>query len=92
MSVIEINMLGVDVAAILLILFSAVQVGREFQGKMIQTYLMAVPDRTRYFGAKLMMFFLLLQSFSRRPFRGPSSGFCLHPQYIPFREQHKREV
>lgn len=59
MSVIEINMLGVDVAAILLILFTAVQIGKEFQGKTIQTYLIATPDRTRYFGAKLLAFFLL---------------------------------
>ncbi len=59
MSVIEVNMLGVDVAAILLILFAAVQIGREFQGKTIQTYLIATPDRTRYFRAKLLMFFLL---------------------------------
>ena len=59
MSVIEVNMLGVDVAALLLILFSAVQIGKEFQGKMIQTYLITTPDRTRYFGAKLLMFVLL---------------------------------
>ncbi len=59
MSVIEANMLGVDVITILLILFSAVQIGKEFQGKTIQTYLITTPNRTRYFGAKLLMFFLL---------------------------------
>ncbi len=59
MSVIEVNMLGVDVAALLLVLFTAVQIGREFQGKTIQTYLITTPDRTRYFGAKLLTFFLL---------------------------------
>lgn len=59
MSVIEVNMLGVDVATILLVFFAAVRIGREFQGKTIQTYLITTPDRTRYFGAKLATFFLL---------------------------------
>ncbi|TCZ80895.1 ABC transporter [Paenibacillus albiflavus] len=59
MSVIEVNMLGVDVVTILLIFFTAVQIGREFQGKTIQTYLTATPDRTRYFVAKLLTYFSL---------------------------------
>lgn len=59
MSVIEVNMLGVDVVTILFILFSAVQIGKEFQGKTIQTYLITTPNRTHYFSAKLLTFFLL---------------------------------
>lgn len=59
MSVIEVNILGVDVAAILLIIFIALQIGREFQGKTIQLYLIATPNRTRYLAAKLLVFFLV---------------------------------
>ncbi len=59
MSVIEVNMLGLDVATILLILFVAVQIAREFQKKTIQIYLAMAPDRTRYFAAKLLTFFSL---------------------------------
>lgn len=59
MSVIEVNMLGVDVSTILLVLFTAVQIGREFQGKTIQTYLTATPARSRYFFAKALTFCLL---------------------------------
>jgi len=59
MSVIEVNMLGVDIVTILLIFYTAVQIGREFQGRTLQTYLTATPDRTRYFVAKLLTFFSL---------------------------------
>lgn len=59
MEVISANMLGVDVSTILLMLFVAVQIGKEFQGKTIQTYLTATPARSRYFAAKALTFCLL---------------------------------
>ena len=59
MSIIEVNMLGVDVVTILLLLFVAIQIGREFQGKTIQSYLAATPARSRYFIAKALMFCLV---------------------------------
>ncbi len=59
MSIIEVNMLGVDIATILLMLFVAVQIGREFQRKTIQTYLTVTPARNHYFVAKALTFCLL---------------------------------
>lgn len=56
MSIIEVNMLGVDVATILLLLFAAMHIGREFQGKTIQTYLAATPARHQYFTAKALLY------------------------------------
>jgi ABC-type transport system involved in multi-copper enzyme maturation permease subunit len=56
MSIIQVNMLGVDVATILLLLFVAIQIGREFQSKTIQLYLVVTPARSRYFIAKALAF------------------------------------
>ena len=58
-SIIEVNMLGVDVLAILLIIFTAVQIGREFQGNTIQLYLTVTPKRFKYLTGKLLTFFLI---------------------------------
>ncbi|MDD4730189.1 MAG: ABC transporter permease [Dysgonamonadaceae bacterium] len=59
MEVITANMLGVDVATILLIFFIAILIGREFQSKTIETYLMVTPNRTKYFISKALHFFIL---------------------------------
>ena len=59
MQIISINMLGVDIVTIFLLLFIAVQIGREFQEKTIQSYLSASPARTRYFFAKATIYFLI---------------------------------
>ncbi|MDI9498427.1 MAG: ABC transporter permease [Bacillota bacterium] len=59
MQIVSVNMLGVDVASIFLLLFIAMQIGREFQEKTIQSYLSATPARVRYFFAKTAVFFLI---------------------------------
>lgn len=59
MEIISVNMLGVDVWTLFLIIFIAVQIGREFQERTIQSYLMAVPSRNRYFWGKMLFFFLI---------------------------------
>ncbi len=59
MQIISINMLGVDILTIFLLLFIAVQIGREFQEKTIQSYLSVTPSRTRYFFAKAAIYFLI---------------------------------
>lgn len=59
MQIISVNMLGVDVATIFLLFFAATRIGREFQEKTIQSYLIATPARTRYFFSKTALFFLI---------------------------------
>lgn len=56
MDIIEVNVLGVDIATIFLLIFVAIQIGREFQGKTIQSYLAVTPSRSRYFIAKALIF------------------------------------
>lgn len=59
MEILSVNMLGVDVVTIFLIIFIAIQVGREFQEKTMQSYLMVAPTRSHYLLAKVMVFFLI---------------------------------
>ncbi|MDI9469562.1 MAG: ABC transporter permease [Bacillota bacterium] len=59
MQIVSVNMLGVDVASLFLLVFIAMQIGREFQEKTIQSYLSATPARARYFLAKAAVFFLI---------------------------------
>ena len=59
MSIISANILGVDVVAVLLLLFAAVQVGREFRERTAQSYLAASPRRSTYFIAKSLAFGLV---------------------------------
>ena len=59
MSIISANVLGVDVVAVLLLLFAAVQVGREFRERTAQSYLAASPRRSTYFIAKSLAFGLV---------------------------------
>lgn len=59
MSIVSANVLGVDVVAILLLLFAAVQVGREFRERTAQSYLAASPRRSTYFIAKSLAFGLV---------------------------------
>ncbi|MDO5095035.1 MAG: ABC transporter permease subunit [Peptostreptococcaceae bacterium] len=59
MEIISVNLLGVDVVSILLMLFVAIQIGREFQEGSIASYLSAAPKRNQYFFAKAAIFFLI---------------------------------
>lgn len=59
MSVMEVSILAVDVISILLIFFAAVQIGREFQLKTIQSYIVAYPTRNLYCIAKLLLYAVL---------------------------------
>ena len=59
MSIISANILGVDVVAVLLLLFAAVQVGREFRERTAQSYLAVSPRRSTYFIAKSLAFGLV---------------------------------
>lgn len=56
MGIIEINMLSIDVATIFLLIFVSIEIGREFQNKSIQTYICAIPNRTRYFISSLLTY------------------------------------
>lgn len=59
MEVFSANMLGVDLANILLIIFTALMISREFTTETIQTSLAAVPNRKKFFMGKYILFFLL---------------------------------
>lgn len=59
MEILSVNLLSVDAAAIFLLIFAAISVGREFQQRTIQSYLSAFPARNRYFLSKVTVFFLL---------------------------------
>lgn len=59
MEILSVNLLGVDAAAIFLLVFAAVSVGREFQQRTLLSYLSAFPGRKRYLFSKAAVFFLL---------------------------------
>lgn len=59
MEVVSANMLGVDLASILLIIFTALTISREFTAETIYTSLAAVPNRKKLFLGKYLIFFLL---------------------------------
>lgn len=59
MEVVSANMLGVDLASILLIIFTALAVSREFTAETIYTSLAAVPDRKKIFMGKSITFFII---------------------------------
>ncbi|GAB2558939.1 hypothetical protein [Gracilibacillus alcaliphilus] len=59
MEVVSANMLGVDLASILLIIFTALTISREFTAETIYTSLAAVPNRKRLFLGKYITFLLL---------------------------------
>ncbi len=59
MEIISINLLGVDAVSIFLLIFAAIQIGREFQEGSIESYLSAAPKRRQYFFAKASIFFLI---------------------------------
>lgn len=54
--VLSMNMLGVDLASIMLIAFAAMCVHREFSTKSIQASLAVTPARMRWFAAKLLTY------------------------------------
>lgn len=55
--VLSMNLLGVDVANIMLIVFTALGIHREFSTKMIQVTLPLTPYRLRFLGAKFLTYF-----------------------------------
>ncbi|WP_152656124.1 ABC transporter permease subunit [Oceanobacillus sp. CFH 90083] len=59
MEIVSANMLGIDLASILLITFTALSISREFTAETIYTSLAAVPDRKKFFIGKYVTFFLL---------------------------------
>lgn len=59
MQIMSVNMLGVDIASVLLMFFIATQIGREFQENTVQPYLAAAPARARYFFARAALYFLI---------------------------------
>lgn len=57
--VISANMLGIDVATIMLIIFTALSISREFTIKLINISLAATPNRKRFYLGKLVTYFIL---------------------------------
>lgn len=57
--VLSANMLGVDVANIMLITFTAISISKEFSTKLIDVSLTITPNRKRFFLGKLITYFLL---------------------------------
>jgi ABC-type transport system involved in multi-copper enzyme maturation permease subunit len=57
--VISACMLGVDVTAIMLIIFAAISNAREFSTKLIHVTLSVTPNRKRFFISKLITYFLV---------------------------------
>lgn len=59
MDVLSSNMLGVDLANIMLIIFTAISISKEFSTKLIDVSLVITPNRKRFFLGKLITYFLL---------------------------------
>src|SRR5690554_6014890 len=59
MDVLSANMLGVDLANIMLIVFTAISIAKEFSTKLINISLVITPDRKKFFFARLITYFLL---------------------------------
>jgi len=57
--VISVSMLGIDVAAIMLIIFTALLISSEFSTKLIHVSLAVTPNRKRFYLSKLTTYFLL---------------------------------
>ena len=64
MDVLSANMLGTDLANIMLIIFTAVSVSKEFSTRLINVSLAIIPDRRKFFIGKLITFFLLSAAIS----------------------------
>ena len=56
LEIIEINILSIDVTTIFLIIWIAMEIGKEFQNGSIQTYISIIPNRKKYFFSKLLTF------------------------------------
>lgn len=59
MEVLSANMLGVDLANIMLIIFTAISISKEFSTKLIQVSLTITPNRRRFLGGKIITFFII---------------------------------
>ncbi len=57
--VISANMLGIDVATIMLIIFTAISISNEFSTKLINISLAATPNRKRFYIGKFATYFIL---------------------------------
>lgn len=57
--VISANLLGIDVAAIMLIVFTALSISSEFSSKLIHVSLAVTPNRKRFYLAKLITYLIL---------------------------------
>jgi len=59
MDILSANMLGLDLANIMLIVFTAITISREFRTNLISISLGVIPNRKRFFLGKLITYFLL---------------------------------
>lgn len=59
MDVLSAHMLGVDAANVMLILFVAASISKEFSAKLIHVSLAVTPDRKKFFLGKVITFFIL---------------------------------
>ncbi len=57
--IISASMLGIDVAAIMLIIFTALSISNEFSTKLIHVSLAVTPDRKRFYYSKFLTYCLL---------------------------------
>src|SRR5690606_28836772 len=64
MDVLSANMLGVDLANIMLIIFTAISISKEFSTKFINISLVITPNRKKFFLCKIITFFLLSTAIS----------------------------
>ncbi len=64
MDVLSANMLGVDLANIMLIIFTAISISKEFSTKLINVSLVITPNRKKFFLGKIITFFLLSTAIS----------------------------
>lgn len=59
MDVLSANLLGIDLANIMLITFTAISISKEFSTKLIDVSLAITPNRKRFFLGKLITYFIL---------------------------------
>lgn len=64
MEVLSANMLGVDLANIMLIIFTAISIAKEFSSKLIDVSLVATPNRKKFFFGKFITYFLISTAIS----------------------------
>ncbi|MTI46384.1 ABC transporter permease [Sporosalibacterium faouarense] len=59
MDIVSTNMLGVDLANVMLIIFTALSISKEFSTDAIYVSLVVTPNRKKFFASKMITYFLL---------------------------------